>query len=143
MWDTQLFPDETEYQGDREAECNGSEKEEFHDRNADDSHHDKADREYDSGKLRGCIGYTERPGMRLGGAHLHDFIVPLKGSLAKLPPTAHPTFSRQADVAPLASMSLSLTAYCLLLSAPLSYSFMISQAMCTCCCACASAPACG
>ena len=85
MWDTQLFPDETEYQGDREAECNGSEKEKFHDRNADDSHHDKADREYDSGKLRGCVRPAKRPGMRLGGAHLHDFIVPLERSLAKLP----------------------------------------------------------
>jgi hypothetical protein len=73
-------------QRDGEAKCDGPDKEEFRDRDTDNSHDNKADREYDSGKPRGCIGHAKRPGVRLGGTNLHDFIVSLGRSTAKLPP---------------------------------------------------------
>src|SRR5438067_9529027 len=102
-------------QRDGEAKCDRSDKEEFRDRDTDNSHDHKADREYDSGKPRGCIGHAKRPGMRLGGAHRHDFIVSLGRSTAKLPPRSPSTVPRQAQCGTPARTSSSLTAYCLTL----------------------------
>jgi len=45
-----------EQQGDCYADCKRAEKEEFCDGEPHDSHHYKADRENESGKLRGVAG---------------------------------------------------------------------------------------
>ena len=101
--------------GDCAAKCDGSDKEEFRDRDTDNSHDHKADREYDSGKPRGCIGHAKRPGMRPGWANLHGFIVPLGRSIAKLPPHSSSPTAKAADVWHPGAKEL--IAYCLLLDA--------------------------